>query len=404
MTKKILLSSPHMSGEELAYVKEAFETNWIAPLGPNVDQFEKDIVQYSESKAALATISGTAAIHLALAVLDVGKGDIIFCSSFTFVASANPALYLGAEVEFIDSEWDTWNMSPIALERALQHAEQKGKLPKAIIVVHLYGQSAKMDELLSIASRYNIPIIEDAAESLGSEYKGKKSGTLGKLGIYSFNGNKIITTSGGGALVSNDPELIQRARHLATQAKEPAHYYFHQFIGYNYRMSNLLAGVGRAQLNVLDDRVRRRREIFHIYKQEFSLIPGLAFMPELDDTYSNRWLTTLTFDPTVHSIHPFNIMHQMKQVGIETRAFWNPLHLQPLYQNVPIHKHQLNKPSVCQQLFSRGLCLPSGSNLTEQEQLYVIEQLKQILLSSKRKASHHFSSLPSPAEAVKPAL
>lgn len=385
MTEKILLSPPHMSGKELTYIKEAFQTNWVAPLGPNVDHFEKDIKKYCGTKNVLATISGTAAIHLALAVLGVGKGDSVFCSSFTFIASANPALYLGAEVTFIDSEPETWNMSPHALNQALKEAKANGYLPKAIVVVHLYGQQAKMDELLSIANHYNVPIVEDAAESLGSEYKGKKSGTMGTLGVFSFNGNKIITTSGGGALVSDNEELIQRAFYLSTQAKDPiTSYYHHESIGYNYRMSNILAGIGRIQLHFLEERIQRRREIFSIYKKELSDIPGLSFMPELEGTYSNRWLTTLTLDPTIHSTHPITIMKQMSDMNIETRPLWNPLHLQPIYYGSAFYKHHPDQLSVSEQLFSAGLCLPSGSGMTENQQFRVIEELKRVLALSKK--------------------
>lgn len=263
MVKRILLSPPHMSGNEMPYIEEAFETNWIAPVGPHVKGVEKELADYAGVKGALATSSGTAAIHLALAVLGVGRGDTVFCQSFTFVASANPIQYLGADVVFIDSEPDTWNMSPRALERALEEAKRNNRLPKAIMVVHLYGQSAKMDELMDIADYYGVPIVEDAAESLGSSYKGKKSGTHAKVGIYSFNGNKSITTSGGGALVSDDEELLKKANFLATQAKDPAMFYQHSKLGYNYRMSNITAGIGRGQLKVLDDRVRRRSTSRH---------------------------------------------------------------------------------------------------------------------------------------------
>ena len=293
---KIYLSSPHMSGNEQKYIEEAFQTNWIAPLGPNINAFEKEIASFTGVREAAAVSSGTAAIHLALSLLGVEKGDIVFCSTLTFIASANPILYLGAEPVFIDSEMETWNMSPNALEIALKEAALDGKLPKAVIVVNLYGQSAKMDELIDLCDKYGVPIIEDAAESLGSSYKGKASGSFGRFGIFSFNGNKIITTSGGGMLVSNDSAAIEKARFLATQARDPAPHYQHSQIGYNYRMSNILAGIGRGQLQVLEDRVEARRIIFNNYYQELSGIIGIKFMPELEDTYSNRWLTTLTID------------------------------------------------------------------------------------------------------------
>ena len=297
--KRIFLSSPHMSGNEQIYINDAFDTNWIAPLGPNVDAFEKEIASYVGVEDAAALSSGTAAIHLALRLLDVRTGDKVFCSSLTFIASANPISYEGAEPVFIDSEPETWNMSPLALEHALADAKREGQLPKAVIVVNLYGQNAKMDEILSVCNEYEVPIIEDAAESLGSTYKGKASGTFGKFGIYSFNGNKIITTSGGGMLVSNDVEALKKARFLATQARDPAPHYQHSQFGYNYRMSNILAGVGRAQLEVLNDRVESRRLVFERYQHELANIPGIHFMPESANTRSNRWLTTLTIDEDI---------------------------------------------------------------------------------------------------------
>lgn len=379
--KRILLSSPHMSGNEQNYINNAFKENWIAPLGPNVNQFELDIAAYAGVKGASVTSSGTGAIHLALDILGVKQGDSVFCSTFTFVASANPALYLGADITFIDSEVETWNMSPFALERALSDAKKIGKLPKAIIVVNLYGQSAQMDELLEIANSYNVPIIEDAAESLGAEYKGKKSGTLGKIGIYSFNGNKIITTSGGGVLISDDEEIIARSRFLATQARDEAPHYQHSVVGYNYRMSNILAGVGIAQLQVLDERVARRREIFDTYYQELAGIEGVQFMPELNGTKSNRWLTTLTIDQKIIQLNPYEIMDKMNEVNIETRALWKPLHMQPLFKENKFYKDKNSLESTAGLLFANGLCLPSGSNMTNIEQTRVIEAIKKIALN-----------------------
>lgn len=377
--KRILLSSPHMSGNEQTYINEAFETNWIAPLGPNVVRFEEEIAQYAGVKSATVTNSGTSAIHLALSVLEVGKRDTIFCSTFTFVASANPVLYLGANITFIDSEPETWNMSPIALYRALSEAKSRNKLPKAIIVVHLYGQSAKMDELLEVANSFNVPIIEDAAESLGSEYKDRKSGSFGKLGIYSFNGNKIITTSGGGALISEDESLIEKAKFLATQARDKAKHYQHSVIGYNYRMSNVVAGIGRAQLGVLDDRVSQRRAIYDRYYQELSSIDGIQFMPELADTKTNRWLTTLTIDPTILHVTPYEVMDLMDKKNIESRVLWKPLHLQPLFIKKDFYRHNPKSKSISEELFVKGLCLPSGSNMSEIQQEYVIHHLKKLL-------------------------
>lgn len=381
--KRILLSSPHMSGNEQKYIGNAFKENWIAPLGPNVNQFELDIAAYAGVKGASVTSSGTGAIHLALDILGVKQGDSVFCSTFTFVASANPALYLGADITFIDSEVETWNMSPFALERALSDAKKIGQLPKAIIVVNLYGQSAQMDELLEIANSYNVPIIEDAAESLGAEYKGKKSGTLGKIGIYSFNGNKIITTSGGGVLISDDEEIIARSRFLATQARDEAPHYQHSVVGYNYRMSNILAGVGIAQLQVLDERVTRRREIFDTYYQELAGIEGVQFMPELNGTKSNRWLTTLTIDQKIIQLNPYEIMDKMNEANIETRALWKPLHMQPLFKDNKFYKDKNSLESTAGLLFANGLCLPSGSNMTNAEQNRVIEAIKKIALNKK---------------------
>ncbi|WHZ60255.1 DegT/DnrJ/EryC1/StrS family aminotransferase [Metabacillus hrfriensis] len=378
LQKRIYLSSPHMSGNELKYINEAFETNWIAPLGPNVDAFEKEIANYVGVSEAVAVSSGTAAIHLALSLLDVKKGDKVFCSTLTFVASANPILYQGAEPVFIDSEPETWNMSPLALERALKEAFMDGKLPKAVIVVNLYGQSAKMDEIVSMCNQYDIPIIEDAAESLGSTYKGKASGSFGKFGVFSFNGNKIITTSSGGMLVSNDIEALKKARFLATQAKDQAPHYQHSTIGFNYRMSNILAGIGRAQLEVLEERVKARRLLFDRYYQELGCKPGIKFMPELNDTQSNRWLTALTIDEKVTGTSIHSILNALAVEHIEARSVWKPLHMQPLFKGVKCYTHNENT-NVSEHLFNTGLCLPSGSNMTEEEQLKVIKYVKESL-------------------------
>ncbi|KDE46253.1 aminotransferase class I/II-fold pyridoxal phosphate-dependent enzyme [Geobacillus sp. CAMR5420] len=369
---RIYLSPPHMSGNEQKYIQEAFETNWIAPLGPNVDAFEKELAEYVGSKGAAAVSSGTAAIHLALRLLDVQQGDKVFCSSLTFIASANPILYQGAEPVFIDSEPDTWNMSPLALERAMEEAKKESKLPKAVVVVDLYGQSAKMDEILAICNHYQVPVVEDAAESLGSTYKGKKSGTFGKFGIYSFNGNKIITTSGGGMLVSDDVEALQKARFLATQARDPAPHYQHSQVGYNYRMSNIVAGIGRAQLEVLDERVKARRAIFDRYVQALGDIEGIHFMPELEGTMSNRWLTTLTIDQQALGVTPMDIINVLAEENIEARPVWKPLHLQPLFNGVTYYPHQEGW-SVSDELFANGICLPSGSSMTIDEQKRVID-------------------------------
>lgn len=370
-----------MSGNEQKYIHEAFDTNWIAPLGPNVDAFENEIANYVGVNEAVAVSSGTAAIHLALSLLDVTKGDKVFCSSLTFVASANPIVYQGAEPVFIDSEPETWNMSPQALETAFNEALCEGKMPKAVIVVNLYGQSAQMDEIVSICNHYRVPIIEDAAESLGSTYKGKASGTFGRFGIYSFNGNKIITTSGGGMLISNDAEALSRARFLATQARDPAPHYQHSNIGFNYRMSNILAGIGRAQLGVLEERVKARRTIFKTYFQELAYLPGFYFMPELNETHSNRWLTALTLDEEEAGVSVKHLLTALSEENIEARPVWKPLHMQPIFQGANYYPHT-SLENVSEHLFNNGICLPSGSNMTEEEQMRVIECIKKITVNS----------------------
>ncbi|MGE7914325.1 aminotransferase class I/II-fold pyridoxal phosphate-dependent enzyme [Lysinibacillus xylanilyticus] len=371
MTQRILLSSPHMSGHEQKYIQEAFDTNWIAPLGANVDEFEQELAKYVEVNGAAALSSGTAAIDLALNLVGVEREDTVFCSTLTFIASANPILYRGAKPVFIDSEWDTWNMSPQALTRAFEDAQAGGKLPKAVIIVNLYGQSAKMDELLAICDSYGVPVVEDAAESLGSSYKGKKSGTFGQFGIFSFNGNKIITTSGGGMLVSDDVEALNRARFLATQARDAAKHYQHSVVGYNYRMSNVVAGIGRGQLEVLDERVGQKRAIFELYAKAFSEIDGLTMMPELEGTFSNRWLSTMTLNPEKIAISPYDLIDKLNEANIEARPVWKPLHLQPLFEGCQFYSHAENE-IVSEQLFEKGLCLPSDSKMTVEEQQRVI--------------------------------
>jgi len=372
--KRIYLSSPHMSGYEQAFIQEAFDTNWIAPLGPHVDAFEQELAEYVGISGAAATSSGTAAIHLALKLAGVETGDYVFCSSLTFSASANPIIYQGATPVFIDSEETSWNMSPKALQRAFNDAAQLGKLPKAVIIVSLYGQSADMDALGEICHWYGVPIIEDAAESLGATYKGKQSGTMGKFGIYSFNGNKIITTSGGGMLVSNDLEALQKARFWSTQARDPARHYQHSEIGYNYRMSNVLAGIGRGQLKVLDERVKTRREIFDRYYNALSGIQGIEFMPEASFGQSNRWLTTMLMDEDELSITPEQLMDALADGNIETRPIWKPLHMQPVFQDYPYYSHIMGY-SVSERIFNNGICLPSGSNMTSEDQDRVIEAI-----------------------------
>lgn len=376
--EKIFLSSPHMSGDEQKYIQEAFDLNWIAPLGNNVNGFEDELAQYNNISDVAVLTSGTSAIHLALRLLDVTPEDMVFVSSLTFVASANPILYEKATPVLIDSEPETWNMSPKALERALTEAKEGGKLPKAVIIVHLYGQSAQVDELLSVCKSFNVPVIEDAAESLGSEYKGQKSGTHGDYGIYSFNGNKIITTSGGGALVANNEAMIQKARFLSTQARDPALHYQHSEIGYNYRMSNIVAGIGRGQLEVLDKRVKQRREVYQRYEKAFGDIPGIAFQPELEGTKSNRWLTALTIDPEVTGVTRSEIIERLGVDNIEARPVWKPMHLQPLFEGVKYYPHE-EGTSVSDKLFEDGMCLPSGSNLLEEDQMKVIDIMKHML-------------------------
>ena len=367
MKNKIWLSSPHIGNNEQQYVNEAFESNWIAPLGPHVSAFEYGLQIQTQTKHAATLSSGTSAIHLALILLDVKSGDSVFCQSITFSASANPIAYQGAIPIFIDSEKDTWNMDPILLKTALEEAKKIGNLPKAIIPVHLYGMPAKMDKICSIANEYKVPIIEDAAEALGSNIDGKSCGSFGEFGVLSFNGNKIITTSGGGALLSNDAEMIEKARFLATQARDSAPHYQHSHIGYNYRMSNVLAGIGRGQLEVLSDRVAARRNNFEKYKQYFVKYNNagfnIQFQEEPQGYYSNRWLTCIVVDPSSNKgLTREEIRLAMDEENIETRPLWKPMHQQPVFAS---SKNYLN--GVSDKLFENGLCLPSGSNLTENE-------------------------------------
>lgn len=380
--KRLYLSPPHMSGNEQMYISQAFETNWIAPLGPNVKALEEEFAKYAGTKRALAVSSGTAAIHLALQVLGVTTGDTVFCSSLTFIASANPIIYQGAKPVFIDSEPDTWNMSPKALELALEYARKKREIPKAVILVHLFGQSAKVDEIKSICGKYKVALIEDAAESLGGTYKGKQTGAFGDIGIYSFNGNKIITTSGGGMLVSNNEEFLHKALFLSTQARDPGLHYQHSSIGYNYRLSNILAGIGRAQLEVLDERVKVRREIFDRYKKSLGNIPGITFMPELKDTLGNRWLTALTIDDKITGVRNSDVINALEAGNIESRPVWKPLHLQPVFKDAAFFTESGDK-GISSMLFEQGLCLPSGSGMTFEDQERVVEIVKEVLQPSK---------------------
>lgn len=368
MNTKIWLSSPHLTGEEQKYVKEAFDTNWIAPLGPNVNGFEQEICNYTAAKNCSVLVSGTSAIHLGLIILGVKEKDEVLCSTFTFSASANPICYLKATPIFVDSERETFNMCPISLETAIKNRIAKGKKPKAIIVVHLYGMPAKMDEIITISAKYSIPIIEDAAESIGSTYKGKATGTLTEIGIYSFNGNKIITTSGGGALVSNNTAYTTKATFLATQARDEAPHYEHSQIGYNYRMSNVVAGIGRGQLEVLDNRVAARRANYTFYKKALAEIEQITFTEEPKGFYSNRWLTTILTDSYQTRE---NIRLALEKENIEARPLWKPMHLQPVFKEFPSYTN-----GVSEDLFNRGLCLPSGSNLSEEDLQRVVTNIK----------------------------
>ena len=361
MNEKIWLSSPHMGGTEQKYIQEAFETNWVAPLGPNVNGFESDLENYLGNQVHVAALSsGTAALHLGLILLGVQQGDEVLCQSMTFSATVNPIVYLGATPIFIDSELDTWNMCPIALEEAIQDRIAKGKKPKAIIPVHLYGMPAKMDEIIAIANRYEIPVLEDSAEALGSAYKGQKCGTFGSLAALSFNGNKIITTSGGGALVTKSEVLKEKAIFFATQARDAAPHYQHSEIGYNYRLSNIAAGIGRGQMEVLEQHVDLRRKWNQRYQDFFATIPNVTVLKEpSNDFYSNHWLTAIV----LASFKQREALRlEFESQNIETRPLWKPMHLQPVFEMYPFYG-----TSVAASLFENGLCLPSGSNLTENQ-------------------------------------
>lgn len=368
MQPKIWLSSPHMGGNEMKYVQEAYDTNWVAPLGPNVNGFEEDLQKYTGASHASALSAGTAAIHLSLVLLGVKVGDEVIASSFTFSATVNPITYVGATPILIDSERDTWNMCPIQLERAIEDRIAKGKKPKAILCVYLYGMPGKIEELLAVANKYEIPLIEDAAEALGSKYKGKSMGTFGKFGILSFNGNKIITTSGGGALISDDQELIEKSRFLATQARDNAPHYQHSHVGYNYRMSNIVAGIGRGQMEVLDERVAQRRANFVFYKELFADIDGITLLEEPNEDYfSNYWLTSILVDPSkTNGITREDIRLELEKENIECRPLWKPMHMQPVFEDCPFYGD-----GTSEKLFEDGLCLPSGSNMTSEEKLRI---------------------------------
>lgn len=422
MNKKIWLSSPHMGSKEFEYVKDAFDTNWIAPLGPHVNNFEAELAEYTNVKHAAALSSGTAALHLALIILGVITGDEVLCQSFTFSASANPIVYQGATPVFVDSEKDTWNIDPVLLEEAIKDRIAKGKKPKAIIVVHLYGMPAKMKEIMEISLKYQIPIVEDAAEALGSKQKdrsqktevssqnqkrkgeeenwGKKEveptekyassplsmtsefegkwdmcGSFGLMSILSFNGNKIITTSGGGALLSNNKEYIEKARFLATQARDDAPHYQHSYIGYNYRLSNVCAAIGRGQLTVLEERVNQRRNNFEFYKKAFKGIKGIEFQPEVEGSFSNRWLSCIIVDPKLtNGVRREDIRLALDKENIEARPLWKPMHLQPIFKDAPRYEN-----GTSEKLFEDGLCLPSGSNLTDEDLERIVLVVKDTL-------------------------
>lgn len=369
--KRIYLSPPHLSGLEAQFLQEALESGWIAPLGPQVEAFEREFAQAVGTSYALALSSGTAALHLALILAGVGPGDEVVVSTLTFAASAFPVLYLGARPVFVDSERSSWNMDPALLAEFLEARGKRGKLPKAVVLVHLYGQSADIAPIRALCEAYGVILIEDAAEALGATYQGRTPGTFGRMGIYSFNGNKIITTSGGGMLVSDDGALIARARKLATQAREPVPWYEHVEVGYNYRMSNLLAAVGRAQLRTLEERVKARRRIFERYVEGLSDLPGISFQPEAPWGRHTRWLTVMLVDPVAFGRTPEEIRRALESQGIETRPVWKPLHLQPVFQGA-----ETIGGSVAEGFFARGLCLPSGSSLAPQDQERVIEAIR----------------------------
>ena len=372
MKDKIWLSSPHMGDMERKFVQEAFDTNWISPVGPHISAFEGELATYAGIGHCAALSSGTAAIHLALIILGIKSSDEVVCSSFTFSGSCNPIAYTGATPVFVDSESATWNMDPILLEECIEDRKRKtGRKPAAIILVHLYGMPADIDAIMRVARTHSIPVVEDAAEALGSTYKGKALGTFGDIGIYSFNGNKIITTSGGGALVSDNADWIAKARFLATQARDAAPHYQHSEIGYNYRLSNVCAGIGRGQLMVLDERVHQRRRNFEAYVEGLSGLPGVTFPSEPDDAYANRWLTTMLVDPAKAGTDRIKISAALEKLNIECRPLWKPMHRQPIFQSSPAYSR-----GVSERLFEIGLCLPSGSNLAEHDRDFVVASIR----------------------------
>ena len=379
MNSKIWLSSPHMGGNESNFVNEAFDTNWVAPLGPNVDGFEKDLSSFLGGDVHVAALSsGTAALHLGLILLGVEVGDEVICQSMTFSASANPIAYLGAKPVFVDSEPGTWNISATLLEEAIKDRIANGKKPKAIIPVHLYGMPCgNMAEIMNIAKQYDIPVLEDAAEALGSSIDGKMCGTFGDIGILSFNGNKIITTSGGGALVSKDKAVTQKATFLATQARDAAPHYQHSHIGYNYRMSNICAGIGRGQMEVLKERVEQRRAVYNQYVERYSDKKGITFVAEPNGFYSNRWLSTFLIDPQLAGFDREQLRLALEKENIESRPLWKPMHMQPVFSNSPFYGD-----GAAEKLFEQGLCLPSGSNLTQEDMDRIFVVMDRLLVNA----------------------
>ena len=375
--KRIYLSSPHMSDEgyEKEYINEAFETNWIAPLGENVNKLEEELASYVKINDAAAMVSGTSAIHMAFKALDVKEGDIVFCSDFTFSATANPIIYQNATPVFIDSERDTWNMDPKALEKAFE----KYPNPKAVIMVHLYGNPGKIDEILEICKKHGVPLVEDSAESLGSTYKNKQTGTFGEYGIYSFNGNKIITTSGGGMLVSNNKEKIQKVRFWITQSRDKARHYQHSEIGYNYRMSNIVAGIGRGQLKVLDKRIEQKTNIYETYKKAFENIKEISMIPIPENTKPNHWLSVITLSED-SKVTPNEIMDALEKENIESRPIWKPMHLQPIFEKYDFIKVINEDKSVGEDIFLRGVCLPSDTKNTEEDMDRIINTIKKLFI------------------------
>ena len=371
---RLFLSPPHLGRHELNYVHKAIEDNWVAPVGPNLTGFEADICQATGVAHCVALSSGTAAIHLGLILLGVGPGDEVLCPSFTFVATANPIGYLGATPVFVDSEADTWNMCPQRLREAIADRIAQGKKPKALLLVHLYGMPARLPELLAIAAEYGLPILEDAAEALGSRFNNQPLGSYGTVGVFSFNGNKILTTSAGGALVTNNSALASKALFLATQAKDAAPHYQHSEVGYNYRLSNILAGIGRGQMGLLNERVKRRREIFAWYQKHLAGLPGLtvALAPEPAGSRSNRWLTTVLLNSAETAATPETLRQHLETHNVESRPLWKPLHLQPLFQTAPMYGG-----AVCADLFARGLCLPSGTAMTDADLHRVVEAVRE---------------------------